>query len=411
MRVLLLNQFFWPDSAATSQLLTDLARGLKERGHEVHAICAGGGYALQDETNDPQVTIHRVKAAPFMRGKLGRVLSYVSFLFSCGLQGLFGSRPDLVVTLTTPPLLSLIGTAIKTLRGSKHFIWEMDVYPDVAVDLEYIKAGGLVDRLTGALVDFSRKRADGILALGHCMRDRLMARGISGETIHVADNWADGQSIYPVPRPSFDNSLVMLYSGNLGLAHDVDTISEAIEQLDGDQRFRFVFAGGGPLRKGLEARCRQAEIKNTEFRSYSQRESLGASLGNCDIGLITQRESCLGSVVPSKIYGLLAAGRAVLFIGPRKSTVTRILRQFDCGWQVDNGDSAGVIELLRLLAQEPSLVDAAGRRARHAFEENFDLPLGVERICSLLGASKKEANPEELFSVSARGVPAVEKLT
>jgi colanic acid biosynthesis glycosyl transferase WcaI len=398
MRILLLNQFFWPDSAATSQLLTDLARGLKERGHDVHAICGGGGYATADgSADDPRVTIHRVKAAPFVRGTLGRTLSYGSFLVSCGIQGLFAPRPDLVITLTTPPLLSLVGTAIKILRGSDHFIWEMDVYPDVAVALNYIKAGGLLDLVTGALVDFSRRKADGILALGHCMRRRLIARGIPGDRIHVADNWADGKAIRPIARQSLSGSLTVLYSGNLGLAHDVETISDAMLQLKTDQRFKFVFAGAGQLRQALEAKCKQADIVSAEFRSYSQIQDLSESLGACDIGLITQRESCLGAVVPSKLYGLLAAGRPVLFIGPANSTITDILKRFKCGWQIDNGDAAGLVSLLELLVTHPAQLQAAGKAARKAFEGNYDLPLGVARICSLVGASAK---PSEVFAAS-----------
>ena len=391
MKIILLNQFFWPDSAATSQLLTDLARGLKTRGHDVHVICAGGGYAIKDESHAPDVHIHRVKSLPFVHGKVGRALSYVSFLFSCGINGIVAPKADLVITLTTPPLLSLIGTLIKILRGSKHFIWEMDVYPDVAVDLEYIKAGGFLDRFTGVLLDFSRRQADGILALGDCMRNRLTRRGLSGKTIHVADNWADGNSILPLPRPSTPNSLVLLYSGNLGLAHDVDTMSDAMEQMADDSRFKFVFAGGGPLRPAFEARCRQLDLSTVEFRSYSQREALGESLGNCDIGLITQRKSCLGSVVPSKVYGLLAAGRPVLFIGPAESTVAKIIHRFQCGWQIDNGDSAGLNSLLKLLVNEPHLLEAAGKRSRQAFEQNYNLPLGVARICSIIGASTGES--------------------
>jgi colanic acid biosynthesis glycosyl transferase WcaI len=403
MRILLLNQFFWPDSAATSQLLTDLARGLKDRGHDVYVICTDGEYAVKDESNDPRVNIERIKAAPFKRGKLARALTYASFLIACIFRGLLSPRPDLVITLTTPPLLSLIGTLIKTFRGSNHFIWEMDVYPDVAVDLNYIKAGGFLDRIAGALADYSRRKADGVLALGNCMRRRLMARGIPGEMIHVADNWVDGEAIRPVPRPVVQDRLVLLYSGNLGLAHDADTLSDAMQQLKEDVRFRFIFAGGGSLRKHLEERCREMNIAAAEFRSYSLRAELGDSLGACDVGLITQRKSCLGSVVPSKIYGLLAAGRPVLFVGPAESTVAEIISRFRCGWQINNGDVSGLISLLKSLASEPLQVEIAGRRARKAFEENYDLPLGVARVCSYVGAASPKPVYSKVFGMAVAG--------
>ena len=392
MRVLLLNQFFWPDAAATSQLLTDLARGLADRGHDVHVICADSGYAVpglaaRDSDDAPPVTIYRLKSAKFIHGPLGRVVSYGSFFAAAAVRSLTVPRPDVVVSLTTPPLLSLIGSLTQLLRRSKHFIWEMDVYPDVAVDLQYMRAGGLLQRLVGLVADFSRRRCTGILALGPCMRDRLLKRGIPAAKIHVAENWADGESIRPEPLSPQDHPLSILYSGNLGLAHDVDTIAGAMRELKNDPRFQFVFAGSGPRRKQLEAWCGEEEIRSVDFRPYSQRANLGESLSAGDIGLVTQKPACLGSVVPSKVYGLLAAGRPVLFIGPKESTVARIVNQFACGWAIEAGDVPALVTLLQRLSVNRTEVERAGWRARQAFNENYDVHLGVSRICALIGAS------------------------
>ena len=388
MTILLLNQFFWPDSAATSQLLTDLARGLAREGHTVYAISADGGYAVSAAGDPPPVSIHRVKALPFVRGKVGRVLSYLSFYLLAAVRGLTLPKPDLVLTLTTPPLLSLLGTLISTLRGSRHFIWEMDVYPDVAIDLNYFRAGGLADRLTGYFADLSRRRADGIIALGECMKQRLVARGIPAARITVAENWADASAIHPLPRPGNPDQLVLLYSGNLGLAHDLDTLTESILQLRSDDRFRFLFVGSGGRRQELADFCRQHEITSVELRPYVQRDSLSESLSAGDIGLVTQREACCGSVVPSKVYGLLAAGRPILFIGPRDATPARLVERFSCGWHIDCNNSSALTSMLQYLAANPSVVAQAGHRARQALVEHFDLPLGVARIISILGADQ-----------------------
>ena len=388
MRILLLNQFFWPDSSATSQLLTDVAREMASRGHEVYAIAAdSGGYAVTDAGDPPPIAIRRVKALPFGRGRLGRMLSYLSFYFSAAIRGMTLPRPDLVITLTTPPLISLVGTMIRTFRGSRHFIWEMDMYPDVAVDVDYFKAGSLIDRITGTMADLSRRKADGIIALGECMRDRLIGRGVDRGRIHVAHNWADGASIQPIERPGDAGKLVLLYSGNLGLAHDVDTLLGTIKLLDGSDRFRFLFVGSGGRRAYLEEFCNREGIDSVELRPYVQRKSLGESLGAGDIGLVTQKDACCGSVVPSKVYGLMAAGRPILFIGPGEATPARIIDQFKCGWHVSCGDVASLRELLLRLADNRDEVRDAGHRARLALDENFDLPLGVARICQIVGAA------------------------
>ena len=165
-----------------------------------------------------------------------------------------------------------------------------------------------------------------------------------------------------------------------------------MEELKGNSNFRFLFAGGGPLRKQFEQSCQRAQITAAEFRPYSPKANLGESLGVGDIGLVTQRSNCAGSVVPSKIYGLLAAGRPILYIGPRNSTPAQLIRQHDCGWQVDCDDSETLVALLRSLASNRAQVDEAGRRARAAFLESYDLPLGVGRICDLLGATEQH-NP------------------
>ncbi len=396
MRILLLNQFFWPDSAATSQLLTDLARGLAENGHEVYAIAADGGYAPDATGDAPPVQIVRVKALPFVRGKLGRVLSYASFYAGAAVAGLRLPRPDLVLTLTTPPLLSLLGNLLQRVRESRHFIWEMDMYPDVAIDLGTFRAGGVLDRVVGGMADFSRRRADGIIALGECMRERLIGRGVDARKISVAENWADGTAIQPLPRPGDPRELVVLYSGNLGLAHDLDTVTGAMLALKDDDRVRFVFAGSGGRRGELERFVAEHGIQSVAMRPYAPRASLGESLAVGDVGLVTQRDATCGSVVPSKVYGLLAAGRPILFVGPAEATPARLVRRFGCGWHVPVGDAAGLAALLRRLAADREEVAEAGRRARQALVTHFDSPLGVARICELLGAEPVQTGSFEL---------------
>jgi colanic acid biosynthesis glycosyl transferase WcaI len=386
MKIVLINQFFWPDSAATSQLLTDLANSLTAWGHEVTVICSDkGGYsAAADSENAPAVTIRRARSLRFARGRLGRILSYLSFYWAAALIGLALPRQDLVVTLTTPPLLSLLGTLIKLSRGSRHFIWEMDLYPDVAVDLECLKRGALTERLIGALADLSRRRADGIIVLGECMKERLIGRSMPETRIFVANNWADSRSIVPMVRPGDPQQLVLLYSGNIGLAHDFDTLLGAIEELRDEHAFRFLFAGSGCRRQEIEDSIAKHGLDSVEWRPLVRRQELGESLAAGDIGLVTQKAACCGSVVPSKVYGLLAAGRPVLFIGPAQATPARIIRQFQCGWHVEPGDITGLTSLLRRLAQHRDEIVLAGQRARQCLLDYFDLPLGVARLSAIL---------------------------
>src|SRR5882762_3817445 len=162
MHVLLINQFFWPDTAATAQLLTDVTRGIDPEVHVVTVLCGTSTYGMVDTASPPPVKIVQCGGVKFSRGKIGRVVSYASFFVGAAVRGVRGPKPALVVTLTTPPLISLVGTLLKSLRGSRHFIWEMDVYPDIAVSLNVLKPRSVVTRLIGTVADFSRKRADGV---------------------------------------------------------------------------------------------------------------------------------------------------------------------------------------------------------------------------------------------------------
>ena len=385
MQILVINQFFWPDTAATGQLLTDVTRAIDPKIHAVTVLCGASDYGAVDADSPPRVKIVRLRGVPFSRGKIGRVVSYASFFARAAVRGFREPRPAMVLTLTTPPLISLLGTLLTRLRGSRHFIWEMDLYPDIAVDLNLLKHRSIVTRLISILADFSRNRADGIIALGDDMKARLVARGIPEHKILVAENWADGREIRPAPFK--DGPLVVHYSGTFGFAHEENTIVAVMRQLRGDTRFHFVFAGGGARRETLEKFCRAERMGTAEFRPYATRSELGPSLADGHVGLVTQIPETLGAVVPSKTYGIMAAGRPVLYIGPPGSTPARILELHGCGWRIEPGDAAGMVLLLERLERDRSLVREAGALARRAFEKFYDRPIGVARILSILGVS------------------------
>jgi len=391
MKILLLNQFFWPDAAPTGELLADLARELAHGGWEVTVLCGSSAYAgerdkLPEILEIPGVLVRRASVPAFGRGIIPRMLSYGSYLAVAAGHCLFRSRPDVVVTMTTPPFLSVAGALAQRLRGVRHVIWEMDMYPDVAVDLGVIQQRAWVTRILGALGNYVRRTADAVIVLGNCMRERMLDQRIPLEKIHVAENWADGDAIFPRPRPPHDGILRVLYSGNLGRAHDIDTICSVMEQLGNDPRIQFTFAGGGSRRAKLEAFCRDRGLQNVEFRSYCKRSLLGQELSKADIGLVTQKPECLGSVVPSKVYGLMAAGRPYLFIGPLDSTPGEIIEKHNCGWRADCGDVPSLVSLLQRLSEQPGLVARAGERARHAFLHDYNKPQGTARIVAVINA-------------------------
>jgi UDP-GlcNAc:undecaprenyl-phosphate GlcNAc-1-phosphate transferase len=388
---LFINQFFWPDPAATSQLLTDVAAWAVENGHAVRVIAGATKYTESEDLIPPPVHVDYCPAFPFNRSILGRVASYLSFLVAAAVHAFRGPRPDVVVTLTTPPALGLIGSLVRAARGARHYIWEMDLYPDIAVDMGVLSPRSPLTRVVGWAFDFARLRADGIIVLGEEMKDRLIAHGIPAEKIHVCENWADGRDITPLSFP--EGALTLYYSGNLGIVHDADTILDVMQHFRNDARFRFLFAGGGSRRAKLEALCRERSLDNVLFGPYCDRADLGTRLAQGHIGLVTQLPENLGSVVPSKTYGIMAAGRPILFIGPRQATPARIIEKHRCGWHIEPGDAGGLIELLETLASRPDVIHQAGANARQAFELHYDRAIAVNRLCAILGVATPAQAP------------------
>lgn len=397
-RVVVISQFFGPDSSAVGQLLTDFASGVSETGHDVLVICGATEYAAHDfeavhgtkcrqsgkvNTSEfgvghGEIAVERLRTATFSQSKFKKLISYATFYVGAIWRSLTIAKPNVVVTLTAPPGLAWIGWLMQRLRGCRHVVWEMDVYPDIAVSLGMTFAGWFSEFL-----DFPRRRADSVVALGECMKSRLLQHRIRQDRISVAENWADGHIISQRPFPA-SRPLRILYSGNLGLAHDVATIRGVIQRLANDPAFLLVFAGGGLQRQELMRFCGDHGITNVSFRSYARQEDLGEHLAECHIGLVTQKTATLGAVVPSKIYGLMAAGRPVLYIGPAAATPSTLIRKFDCGWQFACGDEAGVFELLTHLLEQPEEIVIKGQQGRRGFVENYDKPAGVARVIRAL---------------------------
>ena len=372
------------------------------------AICGACGYGTTDDTPRPPVRILRPSATRFSRDVVGRMVSYASFLAGAMVAGFSVGRPDTVITLTTPPLTSVFGRMLKLSRGCRHFIWEMDVYPDIAVDVGTLNARSMLTCVIGALADWSRRNADGIIVLGEEMKVRLIARDIPEHKIHVAENWADGMEITVLPFP--EGPLVVHYSGNFGLPHDSATISAVIKQYANDPRFQFVFAGGGSRHPHMQSLCREHGVANAFFRPYSSRAELGAGLAEGHLGLVTQLPQTCGSIVPSKTYGIMAAGRPLLYVGPREATPARIIDRFQCGWQVNPGDTATLASLLEKLNSERHLIFEAGARARQAFEKHYDRPIAAARIVKILGLEPAAVrapvpNPRKTSYTAATPVP------
>ena len=389
MKIVFVNRFFYPDLAPTGLYAADVAFDLASAGHEVHAVTSrlaydGGGPRYAGEETLRGVQVHRVWTTRFGRGTiLGRALDYFSFYLAAffALAGIL-DRNDLVVAKTDPPLISVVAALAAWLSGARLVNWIQDVFPEAAARSGMRLLAGPPGAVARAKRDWSLRRAVVNVVVGERMAAEV-GRQAPGLRLRVVSNWADGTAIRPMaPGGSglrhewgYEGKFVVGYSGNLGRAHDCETLLAAARLLAEEREIVFSFTGGG----FYFSRLRAAGLANLQVRGYVPQAQLGDSLAACDLHLVTLLPALEGLIVPSKFYGAAAAGRAVIFIGDPDGEIARTIAAGGCGATVAAGDAAGLAAAIRDLRAAPEKLRAMGERARAAFDREWDKPVALGR--------------------------------
>jgi glycosyltransferase involved in cell wall biosynthesis len=395
MRVLFLNQYYRPDPAATAQLLTDLAEYLAapEQGCEVHVVCsrreyAGTGTRLPVREVHNGVHIQRVDA-PIARftatnSRTARLADFAAFGALALARCLSLPRPDVCVAMTSPPFVASLGVVLKRLRSTRLLLWMMDLYPDIASALGAVPATAWSHRLADRLGHVIYRHAERIITPGYAMTERLCRAGIAAEKLDTVPNWSPNERM---PRPTTsraDGPFRILYSGHLGLAHEFDTVLDAASHLRNRRDLRITFAGRGPRREALMAETRRRGLDNVTFESPQDLDRLPEFLASADLHLVTMREKAQGLVVPSKLYGILAAGRPAVFVGPAHNEVSRTLDTAGAGWTVAPGDGIELARHVTRLAADRALADRMGRQARRYYETHCTRHVRCRHLAHLI---------------------------
>jgi colanic acid biosynthesis glycosyl transferase WcaI len=420
MRIIILNQFFYPDHSATSQLMTDLAESLVEHGVRVTALAGRGRYNGGERLSACQehngVKIERAWASSFGKRHLaGRLADYLSFYLGACWKLCFLPKHDIIMALTTPPLISLVALLIGRLRGMRVVALVQDVYPDVAIALGALRADSLMTRLLDRLNRLALGKADRVIVLGECMR-RLIARKIPASRhsrIDVIHNWADGEAIKPAPEGEnpfiqehgLGGKFVVLFSGNLGQVNEFQTVLEAAAELRQRSEIVFLFIGEGAKRQEIAAFIEQQGLQNVRLLPYQPRQLLHHSLAAGDLLLVTLGEGLAGLSVPSKTYAILAAGRPALFVGDLQSDAARLVTENHCGAAVSAGAAEQLAQIIARWAADKTPLAEMGGRGRALFEAQFSREIAVRAYLKSfarclnveLQDSGNEAAPVEAF--------------
>ncbi|MGA2188613.1 MAG: glycosyltransferase family 4 protein [Steroidobacteraceae bacterium] len=412
-RVLFVNRFFYPDESATSQLLSDVAFGFAESGMEVHVVCSRQHYGIADARLPTYetirgVTVHRIWTTRFGRDRLiGRGLDYMSFYMSCTVALLRLLRTcDILVAKTDPPMISIVAAIAAKCKNAILVNWLQDIFPEVASTLGTVPLLAPLYRILRYWRDASLRSARVNVVIGLRMKEYLIGRGIPAGRICVIENWAIINTACPTPPHEsrlrlslgLDEHFVVAYSGNLGRAHDYTVFGEAALAFHNDQQVQFLFIGGGVHMDALQKMVQQRHLSNVHFLPYQPRAALADTLACAEVHLVSLSPALEGFVVPSKFYGIVAAGRPVVFVGDPDGELSRIIRAAQCGLVVRAGDAAGLAAAINHLKEHPDQRAAMGTAARELVSGRFDSSQAMKNWVALVTSVQAAAS-----GVSPRG--------
>jgi colanic acid biosynthesis glycosyl transferase WcaI len=373
LRILLLNQCFYPDVVSTAQHLTDLATALASRGHEVTVIASDRGYD-DPTTRFPRrehwngIEIVRVPSLSFGKNsKSRRALNFGTFLLMCSLR-LVTLRPfDLVVALTSPPLISFLAALFVRLKGGVFYFWVMDLNPDEAIAAGWLKESSLTSRVLQTMLNYSFRVAARTIVLDRFMKERVVDKGVDPDRIAIVPPWShDDQVGYSeAGREAFrhqhglSDKFVVMYSGNHSPCHPLDTLLDAARTLATQSEIVFCFIGGGSEQQKVREFAAQHRLNNVKCLPYQPLRELSSSLSAADLHVVVMGEKFVGIVHPCKVYNIMSIGAPTLYIGPTPSHVTDIAaQQQGTVFIAAHGDvddvTAAVIEAMEVRERHPA---------------------------------------------------------
>jgi glycosyltransferase involved in cell wall biosynthesis len=404
-KILVINQHFYPEVAATGQLLLDLCEDLVSTGYKVKVITGNSAGELNKKNKISRkesykgIEILRLRNTSFNKYKMiGRVLNYLTFHFLVFFQVLFIEKPDLLLVMSTPPFISFYGLILKKLKKVKTIYIIQDLFPDLVVELGKIKNKFLINILEN-LSKLIIRKMDRVVVVGDFMKRKIkrdILPGLNLDHIVTIHNWADGEKIRVIKVEEEKNFLkakwglegkfIVLYSGNIGDLHEFDTVISAAEDLQKQKwkKIFFVFIGEGIKRGYIEKKVKEKGLNNILFFPFQPREVLTYSLGLADVSLVSLEKGFEGMVVPSKIYGILASGRPMIAVVGGKSEITEVIRKGECGEIVKIGDSKALSDIIINYYHNLNKGYEEGINGRKYFEKNYDRRIAIKKYIKVI---------------------------
>ncbi|MDQ1469943.1 MAG: colanic acid biosynthesis glycosyl transferase WcaI [Bryobacterales bacterium] len=364
LSILILNQAFYPDVVSTAQHASELATALSERGHKVTAVCSARRYDdpavnyISRETWEG-VMIRRIWSSGFgKKARWRRAADFGTYLLNCVWQVLLIPRHDVVIALTSPPMISFVAALLVRLKGGKLIFWAMDLNPDEAIAAGWLSPDSLSWRILNGMLVYSIHASIKIIALDRFMAARLRDKGAHWDKVEILPPWSHSREVFndAEGRRKFrathglDDKFVVMYSGNHSPCHPLTTLLNAALELREETGIVFTFVGGGSEFQGVRDFAARHTLSNIRTVPYQPLEELSASLSAADLHTVVMGDPFVGMVHPCKIYNILTLGTPVLYIGPGESHIADMGESAPSSnwfYEARHDDLRGVVESIR----------------------------------------------------------------
>ena len=396
-RLVFIEQFYFPEGWGGAQLPRDVTTHLARNGFDVEVICGSDQYVPQEDDTvvDPRdagvsiVRIPRILSGDIQRLKFLRQLWF--YLAATPLL-LIRRTPSLFISQTNPPLVVPLVALVAFLHRRPFAIVAQDIYPEIVFAHGMIQPDSLTGRILKRLFRWAYSRAALVISLGPTMSRRLVEKGVAPERVQIVSNWATGApEVVRGPENrlrdawGLEDKFVLLYSGNLGISHDIETPIRAIgELLKAIPQIRLVFIGKGSRLAEAEQLVQSLGLDSAvHFRPFVPESLVPHSLGLADLALVTLRDGFEGLVVPSKSLGYLARAIPILYIGP-SSDIAELVNDAGAGICVANGDVEAVVARVREAVDETASLQAMGSSGANLYDKELNQRVGLERYQRLI---------------------------
>jgi len=418
--VVFLNRSYWPDTEATGQLLTELTTDLTAW-FDVTVIAGRPNHVDKSvstmqatDGNYKGVTVHRVRHSAFSKhSTFGRLLNLLTFTVAAWRStSRLVRSPDVIIVQTDPFFLPLIGRRLQRQFGNCPLVcYLQDLYPDIAVAVGKIREGWLTRWLRKRLFSVYRTSQQ-VVVLSQDMRRRCENHGVPSQSIEVIPNWTDTAAVKPIKTDNafrrshgISDRFVVMYSGNMGLAHDLDTLIDAAALLQDRRDIEWLFVGDGAQRKSMVNRVETLKLSNVRFLPYQPREFLSQSLSAADVHLVSLRRNVAACVMPSKLYGILASATPAIAVTEPETELWDVINQNEIGFTCLPGDADSLAERVRQLADNADLRFQQGQNARRLAEAEYSRDRQTARfgrlLCRVLGSDVPESLREHATYASS----------